>query len=340
MARERARSGVTAAVAALLVGALLAGCDPADDEAPSPLDGLRACDGSSEVVGVFTGQTGEYGFDTWVLDATGEVRQLTDDGVYKAAAISPDARMVYLGRSSGEIQGDSMEAPDTIERLDLATGEASDLVRLSSVGDLSVSANGRWLAVQHYLGDTVGHSGVSVVDLTTGEVRTVPPPADAERFPFVAPYAVAISPDGRQVAYSYVVEIEPYSTEETLRLQDVDGAAHKVLFAAPRLGHISDVVWSPDGETVIAAWRSIHDVQIRRVDVATGAVNLFDGFASYISPITNDGTRLLGVTSSEEQQNAGRGSVTAWDGDTRVIAPLPVTPAASGVSVAACSYRQ
>ncbi len=86
---------------ALLAAATLSGCAEPIDARGSPLDGLRACPGAGSVIGIFTGRqpTPEPAdgptattVDAWALEVSGGLRQLTDDGLHLAGAISPDGR--------------------------------------------------------------------------------------------------------------------------------------------------------------------------------------------------------------------------------------------------------
>ncbi|MGY1640522.1 hypothetical protein ACI782_05235 [Geodermatophilus sp. SYSU D00703] len=348
-----------AAPAALLVAGLSGCAQPA--AAPSaPLAGLHGCPGAGPVIGVFTGQAPSpsatdspavVGHDTWALDVDGGTRPLTDDGVHLGAVISPDGRAVYSLRSSGRVLGDTLETPGVVERLDVLTGQVAEVARLPGIVDLGVSDDGRHLAAAHTVEahpDTgLDVNSVTVVDLTSLQVGAPLPRApDVDPDLFSAVTEVALDPDGSRVAYALAVEVQRGSVVYTLRIRDRETGADTVVHTAQGTDFVSDVDWSADGTTVLAAIRHQRPTdtaedrarfQTLRVDVATGRTTLDEGFAQDFAPLRADGTRLLGIAVAGD--DPGAVALVAWDG-ARGPSRLESIPApGAGISVASCSYR-
>ncbi|MGY1625235.1 hypothetical protein ACI789_23770 [Geodermatophilus sp. SYSU D00965] len=350
-----------AAPLALLV-AVLPACAPPVAAPAAPLTGLHGCPGAGPVVGVFTGQAPSpspadspavVGHDTWALHVDGSTRPLTDDGVHLGAVISPDGRSVYSLRSSGRVQADAPETPGVVERLDLLTGEVTEVARLPGTVDLGISGDGRSLAAAHTVEphpDTgLDVNSVTVVDLTSLRADApLPRAADVDPHLFSAVAEVALSPDGGRVAYALAVEVRPGTVVNTLRIRDRGSGADTVVHTAPGTDFVSDVDWSADGTTVLAAIRHQRPTdtaedparfQVLRVDVATGRTTLEEGFTPDVAPLTADGSRLLGIAAPDTEADPGASALIAWDRARQPSRVESLPAVGAGISVASCSYR-
>src|SRR3954470_4063315 len=304
-------------MAGLLVTGVLAGCAQPVDAPGSPVDGLHACPAAGSLIGVFTGQdptsaAGDgrevQGSDTWGLTVSGAARRLTDDGVHLGAVISPDGLTVYQLRSSGRLLGDSLEAPSVIEQRNARTGQTSTVAQLPAIADLAVSGDGRRLAVAH-TAESHPDTGLDVNTVAVIDLASPTTPTELSRAPDVAPdlYSavtqVALSPDGSKVAYALAVEVRRGVVVNTLRMRDLTTDADTVVSTAEGSDFFSDVAWSPDGATVLAAVRyqqagddveSPAHFRTVRVAVATGGTTASEGFAQDFSPRSLDGSTLIG----------------------------------------------
>jgi hypothetical protein len=353
---RRIRPRGAAAACGLLVAALSAACAQRVDDPGAPLDGLHACPAVGPVVGVFTGRAATartddaadvQAFDTWTLSLNGTVRRVTDAGRHVGAVIAPDARTAYQLRSSGRVLGDSLEAPDVVERLDLASGRIEALVHLEGIVDLAVSADGRRLAAAHTVDADV--HGVTVVDVASpGSPRALPPAADADASGFSAVNQVALSPDGSRVAYAQAIEAERHTVVQTLRIRDVETDADRVVYTAEGTDFFADVEWSADGSTVLAAVRTLQAgdtvespprFRTLRYDVAGGRATLDEGRAQDVTPLSPDGGRLLGVADAPSGSADWASVLVAWERRGGASDQLTIGRRAHGISVAACSYR-
>ena len=351
-----------AAVGGLAAG-VLAGCAQPVDAPGSPLDGLHACAGAGPLIGVFAGQdpTSAAGdgpavksSDTWGLTVGGAARRLTDDGVHVGAVISSDGLSVYQLRSSGRILGDSLEAPSVIERRDVRTGRTSTVAHVPAIVDLAVSGDGRRLAAAHML-EAHPDTGLDVNTVAVIDLAAPGTPTELSRAPDVpsglysAVDQVALSPTGDRVAYALAVEVSRGTVVDTLRIRDLASNADTVVYTASGTDFLSDVAWSPDGATVLAAIRyqqagdsveSPARFRILRFDVAGGGTTLDDGYAADLSPRSLDGSTLLGLAPTPDAQGDPRGrALISWDRRGGVSDPLSIDHGAAGISVAACSYR-
>jgi hypothetical protein len=352
----------TVAGAALITVGVLAGCAQPVDSPGSPIDGLHACPAAGSLIGVFTGQEATpspgdgpavQGYDTWALDLSGAVRRLTHDGLHLGGVISPDALNVYQLRTSGRDQGDSLEAPDVVERLDVRTGRTTTVARLPGIVDLAVSGDGRRLAAAHTVQahpDTgLDVNSVAVVDLSSGSVTELARAPDVAPDLYSAVTQVALSPAGDRVAYGLAVEVRRGVVVNTLRIRELAGDSDHVLYTAQGTDFLSDLAWSPDGATVVAAIRhqeSGDDVEsparfrTLRVDVTAGGTSLDEGFAQDVSMRSADGTTLLGLAPASDSQGGAHGrALVSWDRGQGVSRPLAIDHGAAGLSVASCSYR-
>jgi hypothetical protein len=319
------RRPTSAAAAGLLSAGLMAACAQPVDAPGSPLDGLHACPAAGALIGVFTGQEptparGDgpqaRGLDTWALNASGTVRRLTDDGVHLGAVISPDGLAVYQLRSSGRLQGDSLEAPS-----------------VEAHPDTGLDLN-----------------SVAVIDLAAANaVRELPRAPDVSADVFSAVTQVALSPDGDRLAYALAVEVRRGTVVNTLRIRDLATGSDAVVYTAQGTDFISDLAWSPDGATVVAAIRyqqagdtveSAARFRTLRVDVAGAATTVDDAYAQDFSPRSLDGDTLLGLAPAPGAQGDPRGrALVSWDHRRGVSDRLSIGHGAAGISVASCSYR-
>lgn len=353
----------TAAVIGLMAAVLLPACAQPVENPGSPVDGLHACPGAGQVIGVFTGQSparprrdapAATGLDTWALTVSGGVRQLTDDGLHVGAAISPDGRAVYLLRSSGRVLGDSLESPARIERLDVATGSVTPVAQLPGIVDLSVSDDGRRLAVAHAV-ESGAISGpdvtsVTLIDLASQEAaKTLPQAPDAGGGLFRAVSEVALAPDGNRVAYALATEVQRHHIVNSLRIRDLSTDRDTVVYTADGTDFVSDLDWSPDGVTLLASLRYQNPgdtleapsrFRTLRVDVVGGRTTLDDGFAQEITPLSEDGRRLLGLAPAPDAEGDARGrALISWDRGHVPSDRLTVDRGAAEISVASCSYK-
>jgi hypothetical protein len=349
-----------AAAPIALLAAVLAACARPVDAPGAPLASLHGCPGAGPVIGVFTGQApspssadspAAVGYDTWALDVDGGTRQVTDDGVHLGAVISPDGRAVYHLRSSGRVLGDALETPGVVERLDVLTGQVTEVAELPGIVDLGISGDGRHPAAAHTVEprpDTgLDVNSVTVVDLTTLEAGApLPRPDDVDPNHFSAVTEVALDPEGSRVAYALAVEVQRGSVVNSLRIRDRVTGADTVVHTAAGTDFLSDVDWSADGTTVLAAIRHQEPTdaaedparfQTLRVDVATGRTTLDEGFAQDFAPLSADGRRLLGITAPGEDRGASR--LIAWDGGRGPSRLESIAAGGAGISVASCSYR-
>ncbi len=353
----------TAAGVALLAAAALSACAEPTDSPGSPLDGLRACPGAGTVIGILAGREltpapadgpQAVGFDAWALEVNGRVRRLTDDGVHLGGVISPDAGAAYLLRSTGRLLGDSLETPGVIDRLDVVSGELSRLSALPGIVDLAVSGDGHRLAAAHTVRSEPG-TGLDVNSITLLDVDTPDTSVTLPRAPgtdpgsFSAVTALALDADGDRVAYALAVEVRPGDVVNTLRIRDVASGADSLVHTAEGADFVSDVAWSADDTTVIAAIRhqepadtveSPARFRTLRVQAADGRTSVDDGFAQDISPASVDGARLLGLAPERATAGGPPGrALVSWIRGRGITGRLAIDRGATDLSVAACSYR-
>jgi hypothetical protein len=342
--------------AALLAATALSACAEPSDAQGSPLDGLRACPGAGPVIGIFTGRqpTPEAAdgptaatSDAWALEVGGGVRRLTDDGRHLAGAISPDGRAAYLLRTTGLVLGDSPETPGVIERLDVAGGDLTRIAELTGIVDLSVSGDGRRLAAAHTVEPDV--NGVTLLHLDDSDAVALPRAPDVDPRSFSAVTDLALDADGDRVAYALAVESRSGRVVNTLRIRDVETGADSVVYTAQGTDFVSDVSWSADDTTVVAAIRHQEAVdtvesparfRTLRVQASGGRTSVEDGFAQDISPASDDGARLFGL--APERASAGEPpgrALVDWSRGRGIGGRLQIDRGATGLSIAACSYR-
>jgi hypothetical protein len=355
-----ARSHAAAAAAGLLLAGVLAACAQPVDAPGAPVDGLHACPAAGSLIGVFTGQdptsaTGDgpevVGSDTWGLTVGGTARRVTDDGVHTGAVISSDGLTIYQLRSSGRLVGDSMQAASVIERRDVRTGRTATVVQLPAIVDLAISDDGRRLAVAH-TAESHPDTGLDVNTVAVIDLASPGTPTELSRAPDVAQdlYSVvtqvALSPDGTGVAYALAVEVRRGTIVSTLRIRDLTTNADKVVYTAQGSDFLSDLAWSPDGATVLAAIRyqqTGDDVEsparfrTLRVGPAGDEAAVEAGYAPDLSPRSVDAGTLIGL--APVPGNPRDRALVSWARGRGASDRLSIGHGAAGISVAACSYR-
>lgn len=113
-----------------------------------------------------------------------------------------------------------------------------------------------------------GDGGVAVRELATGETRSLTP--DANWFgSWQVAEGASISPDGRQVAYSWYLDSDP---EYELRVVDWEGGEPRVILQDRSLSWYGAGVWSPDGRQIlIHAVKPDNNGELSLVSVADGS---------------------------------------------------------------------
>jgi hypothetical protein len=181
-----------------------------------------------------------------------------------------------------------------------------------------------------------------------GSARTLARPADAAAAPFSAVNEVALSPDGGRFAYAQAIEVEPHTVVHTLRIRDVATNQDQVVDTAEGTDFFSDVEWSADGRTVLAAVRhqepgdtveSPPRYRMLRYDVAGGRATLDEGRAPDFTALSPDGSRLLGVAAPAPGPANPTSVLVSWERGGGVSGPLTIGRGAHAVSIAPCSYR-
>jgi hypothetical protein len=348
---------------ALLAAAALASCAEPIDSPGSPTDGLRACPGAGPVVGIFTGREPTpaaadgptaAAFDAWALEVGGGLRRLTDDGVHLAGVISPDGRTAYLLRSTGRVLGDSVETPGVVERLDVVRGNLSRMAELPGIVDLAVSGDGGRLAAAHTVRSDPGTgpdvNGITILDIDAPDTAvSLPRASDVDAGSFSAVTDLALDADGDRVAYALAVEVRPGRVVNTLRIRDVASGTDTVVHTAEGTDFVSEVVWSADDTTVVAAIRhqepgdaveSPARFRTLRVELPGGRTSVEDGLAQDISPASPDGSRLLGLAPERAAAGEPPGrALVSWTRSRDVTGRLDIDRGARELSIAACSYR-
>jgi len=353
------RGGSTArrssAVLAALILASTGGCGDPSAAAPGALAGLHACPGAGDVVGVVTqlgpdyvdeGGTVAGGVNTWTVGADGTLRQLTDDSTHFYPLISPDARTVYQISRSGEIEMDSLVGPDTIERWELEGGAVATIREYPEILDISLSADGRFLAVAHAIADPM--FGVSVLDLdAAAKVEPVVVIGDGSGYAGTAA-PVALSPDGGQLAYGFHRLDEVRGTVfSSVRLLDL-ATGKDSLLTDTNGKTVTDLVWSADGATVIVGLNYLPEggtvetplaFEILRLDPSSGQIRREDGFTFDISPISLTGDRLIGFGPSRQEGDIdGKSLIVFGAGEVSAVS-LSLDFQPRGIDVAECSYK-
>jgi Tol biopolymer transport system component len=145
---------------------------------------------------------------------------------------------------------------------------------LSLIG-VSVSADGRYLT---YI-DWTGTNDVMVREVATGEVERVT--YDGVDEPYQAAFAATISPDGRQVAYTWFSDQNAAYNYYELRVIRRGEREPRILYRSENCHDPWPMGWSPDGEEVhfLAAMMD-HTRRLMSVSVEDGAVRTLKDFGS------------------------------------------------------------
>lgn len=348
----------------LLLTGLLGGCGTAPSADGGALDGLQACpDGADDVIGVFLRLGGptedepdrsDAALDTWALTSSGDIRAVTTDGRHGQPLISPDARYVYNTLNSGLELGGSPEPATSLERRDLRTSEVSTLREFTAIIGVSLSADGRRIAVSEPPADLdaqIPEYRVSVLssdgdgdDITVGIAAT-----NQARTASVALGGIALSPDGRQLAYfTFTYADNDLGTaENAIHVRDLSTGEDTVLARSEGSTSVADVLWSLDGTTVLVGTNYIPEPgtldtpqvdEVLRIDLATGAQTVDEAFAAQFEPISSDGSVLIGLTEVPDEQGPPSTSLVAWGRSSPVSTVLPLDNPLSLLSVASCSF--
>ena len=112
-------------------------------------------------------------------------------------------------------------------------------------GDLNLT--GRLVYINGTVVDTVFSLQIQVLNLVTGEVKTI---FDAPKYSWI--YYVTVSPDNKQVVMSYSPPPGDNPVDQDLYIMPLDGSqAPKLLFTPPtREDDYVEVDWSPDGKYI------------------------------------------------------------------------------------------
>ncbi len=138
--------------------------------------------------------------------------------------------------------------------------------RVAEVGGAgSISLDGRYT---YYIDEFDGDDHVFVRDLKTEESRRLTQgPGEAGEF-------VAISPNGKQLAYNWVLGGSAAALWE-MRILGVDGSSPRTLYRGPDLLLLQPHAWSPDGEHILGdLLRKDLTYQIVLVRVSDGSVKV------------------------------------------------------------------
>jgi len=131
-----------------------------------------------------------------------------------------------------------------------------------------VSWDGLYLSFNHW-----NPSNIGLRNLATGETRDLTKNADEKEYPL---YPSLISPDGKQVAYTWVDAANAYS----VRLVGTNGSGQRVLYSDKELTYIELGAWSRDGASIVSILTrsdktSRSDTnQIALISVADGSVRV------------------------------------------------------------------
>jgi YVTN family beta-propeller protein len=228
--------------------------------------------------------------DTKGLASIGTVPLDTPGGV---VAVTPDARLVYVGTSDGYAS--------SIEVLDTATDTISNRIRVPyAVGGLAVTPDGRFL----YATSTAGT--ISVIDVATNQIVTTLKATRAE--------CVAISPDG---AFAYVCD------RDAMRILVIDTATRSIAGSIAVAEFPRYLAVSPDGTRLYVAdsdssWdvHVLDTVQRREISRIQGGDQLPDvalspdGQLAYVlADVINNGQFESAIRVLETSTNTEIGSI-------------------------------
>jgi Tol biopolymer transport system component len=170
-----------------------------------------------------------------------------------------------------------------LARLQSSSGAAGIVTRQVWTGPQllftgTISPDGRYLSFS----DSSSAGGVALHDLSTGADRSITDNPDADEWAYVM--WSAISPDGRQVAFSR--RTRDGLTRE-LRVVSVAGnapAPSRLLHNDPNTSEIRPHAWSPDGRWIAVQRRTTDDeAQIGLVNVESGAVRVLKSWRGRLS---------------------------------------------------------
>jgi Tol biopolymer transport system component len=128
-------------------------------------------------------------------------------------------------------------------------GQQTNIVTTTQVpvtwGDLNLT--GRLVYINGTIVDTVFSLQIQVLDLVTGEVKTI---FDAPKYSWI--YYVTVSPDNTQALMSYSPPPGDNPVDQDLYIMPLDGSqAPKLLFTPPtKEDDYVEVEWSPDGNYI------------------------------------------------------------------------------------------
>lgn len=247
------RGGAAVAAIALAVSGLIGcGSKPSVERSgrtgdATDSDATRCGDGAVVLAFSDPAKVGnEEGGDVFVLDAAGDVRQLSDDGGSYSPAVSPDGTEVAVASigETGEVS-DSF-GPSHLELfVEPVDGGLRRAVGTSGFGtDPSWSPDGSRIAFarsldEGYAGD---QSEVWVISADGGgQHRLVDPLASSDD---IDP---AWSPDGNRVAFVRATRAVDNRTNQLMVAELVDGSTSDVTTLIKSDHQLSEPAWSPDG---------------------------------------------------------------------------------------------
>ncbi|MBM3746873.1 MAG: hypothetical protein FJW34_13860 [Acidobacteria bacterium] len=129
-----------------------------------------------------------------------------------------------------------------------------------------VSPDGRWIAFQNE------HTDLALHDLVTGQNRLLTNYGPRDQRPGMA-YGGVFSPDGRRVAYMWVV----YKTmTHEVRVVNVDGTGERVLYRHDKVSRALPRAWTPDGAAIVAGlYRDdLRERQVLQISLSDGAIKV------------------------------------------------------------------
>jgi len=264
-------------------------------------DGLTVAGGSYTPEGI------------WLWDAhTGEQRaRLPGDGIFgvETLAWSPDSSQLASGWQAGNLIIWNVTSREELRRLEGHTG---------SVRELAYSPDGAWLASASW--DSTGF----IWNMQTGE--------RVRQFAKVWVGALAWSPDGQVLGYG------SSPSDARITLEDAFTGGEQVVLTRRGTGVMDspvDLVWSPDGRTLIGAttnepvviWDAQTGRQVRSLGGHEGQVQdvSWSPDGDQLAAATDGGMVVLWnpKTTKEQQgfeETSGRAFVVAWSPDGRRLA--------------------
>jgi len=131
-----------------------------------------------------------------------------------------------------------------------------------------VSWDGLYLSFNHW-----NPSNIGLRNLATGETRDLTKNTDGKEYPL---YPSLISPNGKQVAYTWVDAANAYS----VRLVGTNGTGQRVLYSNKELTYIELGAWSRDGASIVSILTRSDKTtrsdtnQIALISVADGSIRV------------------------------------------------------------------